>query len=457
MSRLVCLAAVLVALSPAAAHAASPVSSHSMIHTSSTPYALKQRAFSESQALGASFIRVDVELGPIFESFGHPRSQPDWSGLDEIVQLSHEYHLPVLGIVLGTPGYVSDCPERWPDSGRCGAADAGEYGRLAGELAAHSRGAIAHWEIVNEPDGRWAFEGSAEQYARMLSASYDAIKARAPEDQVVLGGVMSPTDPRWIERVFATPGADAAHKFDIANMHLRGRLVDLPTGVAAWRGTLAHHGFNGPLWVTEHGYSADPAFQQDPGFTGGEPSQAGYLKRSLLTLTESGVQQVFVTLRDNSDLEPNYVHEGLERIGDGPGYDVQRKPAFAAVQDFSRRWPEIHALLLSQRAHERRALELSLTALADETRLQHARTGRADVLSSLNATRRVISRAKTARSSKRARARLRAAKRLAPKLQRVLKRYEVRVRAYAQRAAGERLEAHQHVLAALDCARRIAG
>ena len=72
----------------------------------------------------------------------------------------------------------------------------------------------------------------------MLSAAYDAIKAAAPEAKVVFGGVERPREHEWVERVFATPGADAAHKFDIAAVHLRLRLrnrlpelaVGSPTG-----------------------------------------------------------------------------------------------------------------------------------------------------------------------------------------------------------------------------------
>jgi hypothetical protein len=93
----------------------------------------------------------------------------------------------------------------------------------------------------------------------------------------------------------------------------------------------------------------------------------------------------------------------------------------------------------------------------DEARLARARSARADVRAALNATRRVIVRARSARATPRRRARLRAAKRLAPKLRRLLKRYDLRVRAYAQRAAGDRLEAFQHAVAAIDCARRIEG
>ena len=39
-----------------------------------------------------------------------------------------------------------------------------------------------------------------------------------------------------------------------------------------------------PLWVTEHGYPGDSAYQCDPRFRGGEAAQAAYLRRSLPTL-----------------------------------------------------------------------------------------------------------------------------------------------------------------------------
>ena len=79
----------------------------------------------------------------------------------------------------------------------------------------------------------------------MLSAAYDAIKSGAPEAKVVFGGVERPREHEWIDRVFATPGADAAHKFDIAAVHLRLRLRNAcrscrsgsPTGARCWART----------------------------------------------------------------------------------------------------------------------------------------------------------------------------------------------------------------------------
>ena len=162
--------------------------------------------------------------------------QPDWSHFDRMVALAKEDDVKLLGIIRGSPLWLTSCPEAGAESPICAPRDPREWGRLAGEVAKHARGEIDHWEIVNEPDANWAFTGSAEDYARMLSAAYDAIKAEAPEAKVVFGGVERPRQHEWVKRVFATPGADAAHKFDIAAVHLRLQAAQPPAGA----GGVAH-------------------------------------------------------------------------------------------------------------------------------------------------------------------------------------------------------------------------
>ena len=138
-----------------------------------------------------------------------------------MLALSRRYRLPVVGVLRMTPAPLSSCPAA-PDPGKCPPNDYGRYGSLAAQIAAHARGVIRHWEVVNEPDMRWAFSGTTSQYAWMLRATYDAIKAIASEDQVLLGGMTTRQASRaWLARVFATPEADAAHRFDVANVHLR--------------------------------------------------------------------------------------------------------------------------------------------------------------------------------------------------------------------------------------------
>jgi hypothetical protein len=366
------LAVALLALAMATPANASPVSAHAMVHTCCTPSAMKELIFSEARDLGAGYIRVDVEMSSIFEApNGSEAAEPNWSGLDEVISLSRKYDLPVLAILLSPPRFTSACPERWPDSGRCPPEDTAEFGALAGQVAGHADGAIGHWEIVNEPDGDWAFEGTPEQYAAMLSAAYDGIKAQAPDAQVVLGGLMRPHEPGWLERVFATPGADAIHKFDIANVHLRGPVDNVVRRYGEFRSWIEARGFHGPLWVTEHGYPADPAFQTDRAYAGGDPSQAAYLTQTLVGLGELGAPQVFVTLRDNLDGE--YASEGLERIDEAAGNAVTRRESFATVQRLVGNWDQLMAWRAEQRANEREQLVQQALAAVSASQARAAR------------------------------------------------------------------------------------
>jgi hypothetical protein len=365
----VVLAAALGAAGPA--HAA-PVSSHAMVYMCCTPSAVKERYFAEAKASGAEFIRVDVQLSAIFEGTGS-RERPDWRTLDEVIELSRRHDLRVLGLIVNPPVWLSRCP---PDAGSasCPVRDPVEFGRLAAAVAAHARGAIDHWEILNEPDADWAFKGGPDDYARMLSAAYDAIKARVPEARVVFGGVERPDRHAWIQRVLTAPGLGAAGRFDIAAVHLRVRLrnelSELPQWLRAWRDLLAEHGFTGPVWVTEHGYPADPRFQWDPAYRGGDAAQAAYLRESLPLLVEAGAQQVFVTLRDNDWGE--FLSEGIAHIDDArPDLPAARRPAFEVVRALAGSWETVMATRAERRRHEE--LGRRLAQLAEES----TRSGRA--------------------------------------------------------------------------------
>ena len=105
--------------------------------------------------------------------------------------------------------------------------------------------------------------------------------------------------------------------------------------------------------MTEHGYPADPAYQVDPSFTGGDAAQAGYLTQSLVDLGEAGAEQVFVTLRDN--LEGQYASEGLVHIDDAPGHATTRRESFYAVRRLATNWDQVMAWRREQRENERLA------------------------------------------------------------------------------------------------------
>ena len=123
-------------------------------------------------------------------------------------------------------------------------------------------------------------------------------------------------------------------------------------------------GFAGPTWVTEHGYPADPAFQRDPAYGGGDAGQAAFYRDSLPLLEAAGAEQIFVTLRDN--LFGEYLSEGLVSIGGPPEHPAERRPAFDTVRDLALDQYVLIADDARRREHER--LSVTLAAAARRSR-----------------------------------------------------------------------------------------
>ena len=139
VTRLLLLIAAVCAGATAAPAAAAPISSAAQLFTCCTPEALQARMFSEAEASGAEYVRVDVELHGIFGAAdGDP---PDWTHLDRTIALARAHRVKVLGLIRGTPGWLSTCREK-PKASICPPRDPARWGELAGEVAAHARGSI---------------------------------------------------------------------------------------------------------------------------------------------------------------------------------------------------------------------------------------------------------------------------------------------------------------------------
>jgi hypothetical protein len=317
--------------SASVAAASSPIGAHSMLQLND-PDSFMQAMFAEAAGMHASSIRLDVAPSLVFTS---PGGHPDFTGLDEVMALAQQYNLQVVADLNTIPWWISNCQSSTDLAGMtlCGTDDVSDYGSMISQIVAHSDAVIHDWEIWNEPDDGQYFTGTPQQYARMLRAAHDAIKAIDPQANVLLGGISGTAAMSWLGQVFATPGAGAAGAFEIANIHERGWLDGLAGDMAAWRKFLAGYGFTGPLWVTEHGYPSDPAYQYDPSFDLGPPSQAEFLTASIPTLLDAGASEVFVTERDN--LSGQFASEGLLEgdVVDPPVSDPQviEKPAYEAV------------------------------------------------------------------------------------------------------------------------------
>jgi hypothetical protein len=312
-----------------------PIGVHSMLYLNH-PFSAKKVMFKEAAAVGASTIRLDISLSGVFPD---PSGPPDWSGVDQYMLLARRYHLRVLADLLATPWYLADCPTatQFTMTYRCPPLDPAAWGRDAGAIAAHTRGVIDDFEIINEPDGTWAFYGTPQQYAQILSASYDAIHTANSNAQIALGGLMNIASHTWINAMLATPGVDALHRFDIANIHVRTPATKAPPTVASWRRYFTHKGFHGPLWVTETGYPADPAWQTDPGYRDGPAAQARWLTAVIPAMIGAGAGTVFVTERDS--LSGRFATEGILQSPDPLTADPQytRRPSCYAVRALAQR------------------------------------------------------------------------------------------------------------------------
>lgn len=343
MRRHVLLAAACACLIPAAPAGAEPppYSAHSMVNSCCTPYAQKSRMFAEAKAMGAAYIRLDVVLDAIFDAGAAPVTAPNWQGVDEVTELSRRHRLPVLAVMRATPAHISTCMERRPEGHhRCAAADPGLFGAYVRRVIERAPDVFRAIEVWNEPDGSWAFDGTPAQYAQMLSATYGAVKPRFPGVRVLIGGAMNLDGRDWYERMFAASAAGTAPSFDVANVHVRGRLATLAPTVRAWRGFFRRHGHSGPLWVTETGYPSDDRFQRDERYRGGESGQARYLRDALPAMASAGAAQIFVTTRDTwvSEFGPDspFASEGVVSMDQAEPYTVRRKPAFGVLRDLAR-------------------------------------------------------------------------------------------------------------------------
>jgi hypothetical protein len=303
----------------------SAIGAHSALYLNH-PFSAKEAMFKEARAMGASTIRLDISIGNVFPTAGGP---PDWHWLDECMLLARRYHLRVLANLHGTPYYLTSPSCR---DYHCAPNDPAGWAALAGAIAAHTRGVIDYFEIINEPDGTWSFRGKPQQYAAIIAASYTAIHHANPNARVVLGGLMhtTPAATAWINSVLATPGANAIHRFDIANVHIRSRAASAGAIVSSWRRYFSSKGFRGPLWITEMSYPADTCWQHDPAYRGGAPAQARYMKAVIPAMINAGAGKVFVTLRD---WQGRFASEGVLDTDDPltafPRYT--RRPSFYTV------------------------------------------------------------------------------------------------------------------------------
>lgn len=251
---------------------------------------------------------------------------------DDAVSGAHAAGLAILGMLDGIPywlasgkretGYWSrwHIPDR-PDT----MAKWEQYCRTA---ISHYQGRIDHWEIWNEPWGRWWLTrgGKPEMYVEFMRRAYQ-IKQDIHPDAVIVGVDTYRGNEKWTSDALAggTGIFDvfSYHEYNNALMGEPGAPIGVATSTARWRELLAEHGGERPIWNTEGGSESIGSCYRPE--TGGIPFQLqpAYIVRFDVCGMAAGVERFFLYSLHPDRGEGNIFCANLE-------HDRAIKPLLAA-------------------------------------------------------------------------------------------------------------------------------
>jgi hypothetical protein len=274
-------------------------------------------------------------------TMGQERVEPqrdvfDFSLYDDLVARLRALGLQPLILLGFTPRWNSTAPPGDPDYIDFPPQDYEAFGEYVYESVRHFPD-VQYWEIWNEPDLPGYWRGTPAEYARLLAVAYQAVKRANPQARVLLGGLALGgvrRDPDFLEDILGDAQFPAGRSFDVMNFHTYSTQAEMQRTMDYVRSTLARFGVGDrPIWVTETGYSSDPADQAHPGYQGGPGAQARWLQDHLPYLRQLGAAKVFwFKLYDGSE-DPGAAHHGLlDEL-------LRPKPAYYAYRDLVRSTP----------------------------------------------------------------------------------------------------------------------
>lgn len=237
-----------------------------------------------------------------FPNWGRVEPLPgryDWSASDQLVSVARTNGLKVLGFLGFSTHWNTTAPASVTNRGDrelFPPADLAAWERYVETIVRRYAADVEYWEVWNEPDlaGFWA--GTPAQYARLLAIAAKAAKRANPNAKIVLGGLAlggARLDPNFLADILSDPANPAAQSFDVMNLHVYGTVGEAQRRMSYVKRELARFGVsNRPIWVTEVGYSSDPALQNEGRYQG-ERGQAAWLRTMLPHLLDLGATRVF--------------------------------------------------------------------------------------------------------------------------------------------------------------------
>lgn len=196
------------------------------------------RELDDYKALGVRWLRFDMAWNAVQD--GGPDSY-NWTPYDRLVRAANSRGIRLLGMIGYTPAWARPADCRNDD--KCAPANVDDFAFFAGQAARRYRPLGLHaWEIWNEENGSifWKPAPDPAVYARMLKASYTAIKQNDADAWVVTGGLSpnktdgqaySPVD--YLQAVYQH-GAKGAFDAVGAHPYCWAGSFDCPNQDATW-------------------------------------------------------------------------------------------------------------------------------------------------------------------------------------------------------------------------------
>jgi hypothetical protein len=298
----------------------------------------------EANAAGAGWTRVFLRWDVI-----QPGGPSDWKPAnvpDTFLNAEIAAGREVVAVLIGTPAWATE-------SGRSTAVPPIEYwGDFVFKIATQYKGRITHWVIWNQPDitdpasPNHTWDGTAEDYYRLLKEAYLKIKAVDPDMQVHLAGLTYTWDqergnPQYLaqilDQIVADPQAATEKQFfDVVSYHLYDnprQILDILTDV---RAILDRYGLgHKPIWLNETNAPPSQDLLEPVSAPGAlsvtlEEQSAFVIQAFALALAGGAERVAFHKMRNETTHPESIRPSGLLRG------DNSRRPAFQAFQTVTR-------------------------------------------------------------------------------------------------------------------------
>jgi len=294
----------------------------------------------EANAAQAGWTRVFFRWDVV-----QPAGSFDWKPVnvpDPLLNAEVAAGREIAAVLIGTPS--------WATESRTSTAVPPQeaWGDFVFKIATQYKGRVKHWIIWNQPDvtdptsGNHTWDGSEEDYYRLLKEAYLKIKAVDPTMQIHIAGLTYTWDQeqgnrqyldRLLDIIIADPeAANQNYFFDAVGYHLYYDPVQILGALRDIRGILDAHGLGQkPIWLDETNAPPSEDFIEPPtaptAYSITLDEQSAFVIQAFALGLAGGAERIaFNKMRNERDHPESAAPFGLLRG------DNSRRPAFNAFR-----------------------------------------------------------------------------------------------------------------------------